>query len=63
MDYRLDRVRIIKDDNNKVLIANRGYLVCCTLYSYQTFLILYQHCVHIHLLKNQKHEEVNIQID
>ncbi|CBK22326.2 uncharacterized protein [Blastocystis hominis] len=28
MDYRLDRVRIIKDENNKVMMANRGFPVC-----------------------------------
>ena len=28
MDYRLDRVRIIKDADNKVIVANRGFPVC-----------------------------------
>ena len=37
MDYRLDRVRIIKDADNKVIVANRGFFVCLHFLSFHSF--------------------------
>lgn len=68
MDYRLDRVRIIKDNNDKVMMANRGSPVCSVPHSIFLAICVQYHnndlnlYSHIKNMKNSKPRTVELAV-